>query len=161
MAHYFSFATFLTSPKTAILFLFITYLISNPLYAQKATQDSLEQVLDKRNLAVEERILTISRLATHYYFNGDKEKSTTLLDEASQLANALEDKQYLARVLAAQAMQLRIQGDSTASTILQSALDNLHENADPSGKGYVWYAKGWMESRDDQPTEAVASLVKA
>lgn len=161
MAHYFSFASFLTSPKTAILFLFITYLISNPLYAQKATQDSLEQVLDNKNLPTAERIMTLSRLATHHYFNDKRDQGQKLLDEAVQLAETMEDKQYLARVLAIQAMQLRIQGDSTASTTLQSALDNLHENADPGAKGYIWYAKGWMESRDDQPTEAVASLVKA
>ena len=161
MAHCFSFASFPTLPKMAILFLFLIYLISDTLYAQKAKQDSLEQVLDKKDLPTEERTLTLLRLATHHYFNDKREKSKKLLDEASRLAEALPDKQYLARILATKAMQLRIQGDSTANTMLQSALDNLHENANPSTNGYIWYAKGWMESRDDQPTEAIASFVKA
>ncbi|MBD1423199.1 tetratricopeptide repeat protein [Sphingobacterium chuzhouense] len=161
MAHCFSFASFPKLPKTAILFLFVTYFISNTLYAQKAKQDSLEQVLDKRNLSTGERILTLSRLATHHYFNDKREESNKLLDEASQLAEAMEDKQYLARILAIQAMHLCIQGDSTASTMLQSALDNLDENADPGTKGYIWYAKGWMESRNERRTEAVASFIEA
>lgn len=72
MAHCFSFASFPKLPKTAILFLFVTYFISNTLYAQKAKQDSLEQVLDKRNLSTGERIaegLTSSQIADKLFIS--------------------------------------------------------------------------------------------
>lgn len=144
-----------------ILFLFIVCLIPGPLLAQIAKQDSLEQVLRKKNLPASEKIFTLARLSSHHYFNGEKVKADSLLDAALRLAESLADKQFLARTLALQAMQLRLQGDSTTNTILQSALDNLNENANPSTKGYVWYAKGWIEARDEQPAEATESFIKA
>lgn len=147
--------------RTALLFVSIACLIPGILPAQIAKKDSLEQVLREKDLSAGEKVFTIGRLASHYYFNDEKTKADSLLDEALRLAGTLENKQYLARTLAIQAMQLRIQGDSTAKARLQLAMDNLTDNTDPSIKGYVWYAKGWMEVRDEQPAEAVASFIHA
>src|SRR5690606_3053697 len=130
--------------------------------AQGAKKDSLEQVLNQPDLSTGDRVLTLGRLASHYYFNDDKTQGDRLLDEALKLAETLEDKQYLARTLAIQAMQLRIAGEPAASEeAIQSALSTLEDTMNPSVKGYVWYARGWLETRNDQPTEAIESYIEA
>src|SRR5690606_29946426 len=139
----------------------IVCLIPSLPQAQIAKKDSLEQILRQRDLPSDEKVFTLGRLATHYYFNNGNATADSLLNEALQLAGTLEDKQYLARTLALQAMQLRLQGDSSTNATLQSALDNLNESADPSIKGYVWYAKGWIEARDEQPAKAAESFITA
>lgn len=161
MANYISPPSYYILLKTTTLLVLIACLIPSLPQAQTAKKDSLEQILRQRDLPLGEKIFTLGRLATHYYFNNGDATADSLLNEALQLAGTLEDKQYLARTLAIQAMHLRIQGDSTANAILQSALDHLTEHTHPSVLGYVWYAKGWMEARDEQSTEAIASFIKA
>ena len=147
--------------KILFFWMLMTWFIPESSFGQGAKQDSLEQVLRRKDLSSPEQIFTLSRLSSHHYFNGEKEKADSLLQKALQLAESLSDKQYLARTVASQAMQLRLEGDQRTKSTLQSALDNLQENSDASIKGYVWYAKGWIEARDEQPTEAVESFIKA
>lgn len=144
-----------------LLFFFIGSL-SLKTNAQDTRKDSLEQVLSQSDLPAGERVVTLGRLAAHYYFNAEKEQADSLLNEALLLAGTLEDKQYLARTLAIQAMQLRILGETEMSEeAIQSALNVLKNTSNPSVKGYVWYAKGWLEVRNDQPTDAVKSYIEA
>src|SRR5690606_22536803 len=108
------------------------------------------------------RVFTLGRLAVHHYFNDEREQGDRLLDEALQLAYTLKDKQYLAKTLAIQAMQLRILGQSEeADEAIASALNALGHTRSMSINGYVWYAKGWLEKRNDQPAQAVESYIKA
>lgn len=162
MIHHLTFDSY-RKPLLAVILLsgFLIFLIPGIVHAQMIKKDSLEQVLRQQDLPSGEKVFTLGRLASHYYFNNEKAKSDSLLGEAIRLAESLDDKQYLARTLAIQAMQLRIQGDSTANAKLQLALGHLTEATDPSIKGYVWYAKGWLETRDEQPTEAVSSFIEA
>lgn len=161
MAHRISVPLFPTWRIMMPFFLFVAFIFSHGLYAQESKQDSLESVLKKKNLPAGERVLTASRLATYYYFNGNKDKSTTLLNDAIHLGGTLKNKQYLARILAVKAMQLLLEGDSTTNSTLQSAIGNLNENTDPGIKGYVWYAKGWVEARQEHTTDAVTSFIQA
>ncbi len=161
MANSLSFFSYHLLVKTALPVLLLAWLVPCSLRAQVAKKDSLERVLGQADLPLGDRVLTLGRLAAHHYFAGEKLKADKLLGEALELAETLADKQYLARTLAIQAMQLRIHGDETAQTVLQSALTKLDETTNPSTKGYVWYAKGWLEARDEQPTEAVASFIEA
>src|SRR5699024_4731494 len=100
MTNCISLHSFLNLPKVIVTSLFLVCIVPNTLYAQKVKQDSLEHILEKKNLPVEEKILTLSRLATHHYFNDNREESIRLLSEASQLAKNLEDKQFFSRILA-------------------------------------------------------------
>lgn len=161
MANYISPPPYYILLKITTLLVLIVCLIPSLPQAQIAKKDSLEQILRQRDLPSDEKVFTLGRLATHYYFNNGNATADSLLNEALQLAGTLEDKQYLARTLALQAMQLRLQGDSSTNATLQSALDNLNESADPSIKGYVWYAKGWIEARDEQPAKAAESFITA
>lgn len=161
MANYISLPSYYSLLKTIALLVFMTCALPRLPQAQIAKKDSLEHVLGQRDLPSSEKVFTLGRLATFYYFNNGAATADSLLNEALQLAGSLKDKQFLARTLAIQAMRLRIQGDSTANTILQSALDNLTEDSAQSVKGYVWYAKGWMEARNEQLAEAITSFIKA
>ena len=130
--------------------------------AQDAKKDSLENVLSNPELPAGERVYTLGRLAAHCYFNGEKERGDSLLNEALQLAHNLKDKQYLAKTLAIQAMQLRILGQpEAADEAIASALSALENTNSVSIRGYVWYACGWLEKRNDQPTDAVESYINA
>lgn len=148
---------------TAIATLFLIVWLHAPLaVAQDAKKDSLEKVLAKEGLPDGERVFTLGRLAAHCYFNGEKERADSLLTEALQLAHTLKDKQYLAKTLAIQAMQLRILGQpDAANDAIASALNALEQTQSVSINGYVWYAKGWLEKRNDDATEAVESYIHA
>lgn len=161
MANYFSLFDYRLLLKVAFMLMVAAWLVPQVLHAQVDKKDSLERVLAQSNLPQGERALTLVRLAVHDYFAGETTTADKLMDEALELAETLADKQYLARILAIRAMQLRIQGDKTAQSALQAALSKLDKTTSTSARGYVWYAKGWLEARDEQPTEAVASFIEA
>ncbi|MGV3761014.1 ATP-binding protein [Parapedobacter sp.] len=142
--------------------LLIIWLHSPNAVAQDAKKDSLENVLNEAGLPPGERVFTMGRLAAHCYFNGEKERADSLLEEALQLAHTLRDKQYLAKTLAIQAMQLRILGQpDAADEAIASALKAMENNHSVSINGYVRYAKGWLEKRNNNSTEAVESYIDA
>src|SRR5690606_26585630 len=104
-------------------------------YSQHSKLDSLQRVLDQKDLDLGEKVVTLSRLASHYYFDNRKHEGDSLLHEALQLAHSLPDKQYLARTLAMQAMQLRIQGAQIASQeAIEKSLKTLEETESLSVK---------------------------
>lgn len=143
-----------------VFFLFI--FSPNQAEAQLSRQDSLQQVLNKTDLDLGDRVFTLGRLATHHYFDDNKLQGDSLLEEAIHLASSLPDKQYLARTLAIQAMQLRIQGEQEASqTAIHASLKALETTENLSTKGYVLYAKGWLEARGGSEDKAVESFLTA
>ena len=141
-----------------VAFLFFT----SQAYSQHSKLDSLQGVLDQKDLALGEKVVTLSRLAAHYYFDNRKHEGDSLLNEALHLAHSLPDKKYLARTLAVQAMQLRIQGEQIASQeAIEKSLKTLEETESFSVKGYVLYAKGWLEVREGSESKAVESFLNA
>ena len=130
--------------------------------AQDANRDSLESVLRQPDLPDGERVFTLGRLAVHEYFNDDRPRGDSLLAKAFELAHELQDKQYLAKTQAIQAMQLRIQGQQEASQqAIAAAMHTAESINSTSIKGYVWYGKGWLEARDGKSVEAAESFIQA
>lgn len=143
-----------------VLILFLI-LVVRPVEAQPSRLDSLISVLDQNDLDQGERVFTLGRLAAHHYFEGNKVAGDQRMEEALALAQGISDKQYLARTYAIQAMQLRIQGQTEkAWQALASSLDAEKDIQNFSVKGYVWYAKGWMETRDDLNDKPIESLFR-
>lgn len=143
-----------------VLVLFLI-LVVRPAEAQPSRLDSLISVLDQKDLDQGERVFTLGRLAAHHYFEGNKVAGDQRMEEAIALAQRISDNQYLARTYAIQAMQLRIQGQTEkAWQALASSLDAEKDIQNFSVKGYVWYAKGWMETRDDLNDKAIESFVQ-
>lgn len=148
--------------RTIVLFFWAIGLANGAVMAQDAKKDSLENVLLQSNLPAGERVFTLGRLAVHEYFSDERERGDSLLNEAFQLANTLEDKQYLAKTQAIQAMQLRIAGkEDAAAEAIASALVTSETIQSASIRGYVWYAKGWLEARDGNGASAVESFIGA
>lgn len=135
---------------------------SNQITAQLSKQDSLQAVLNQKDLDPGEKVFTLGRLAVHHYFDSNPPVGDSLLNKAIQLAETLPDKQYLARTLAIQAMQLRIKGEIQASEqSIEQSLKAVEKTKNLSVKAYVWYAKGWLETREKADDKAVESFIKA
>lgn len=131
-------------------------------FSQISKQDSLQTILNQNNLDPGEKVMTQGRLAVHYYFNDNQRAADSLINEAIELGSTLPDKQYLARTLAIQAMQLKIQGDHEGSQkAITRSLKSVEKTESFSVKGYVWYAKGWLEIRDSDSDHAVESFLMA
>ncbi len=146
--------------KSLILLVFI--FSTSQIEAQLSTQDSLQQMLNQKDLDPGKKVIVLGQLAAHYYFGDNINKGDRLLNEALQLADTLVDKQYLARTLAIQAMQLRIQGKTKASQeAMQASLKTLESTENQGVKGYVWYAKGWIEEREGSSEIALESFLEA
>lgn len=132
------------------------------LFAQLSKLDSLKQVLNQPNLQPGDRVFTLGRLAAHYYFDDQPLAGDRILQEALALATEIPDKQYLARTLAIQAMQLRLKGDAAdAERAITRALTAANASDSAPVKAYVYYAKGWLEARNGQEDKAVESFMSA
>ncbi len=130
--------------------------------AGQSVKDSLEQILHNPSLAAGDQILIQGQLAAHLFFNGEKEEAARLLDQAIRLSKSEGDKQYLAKTLAIKAIQLRIDGnlDESESTY-KEAFTLVEKIENPSVKGYVWYAGGWLDYRNNNLTQAVENFIIA
>ncbi|MDR7131456.1 signal transduction histidine kinase [Algoriphagus sp. 4150] len=128
----------------------------------QSVKDSLEQILQDPSLAAGDRILAQGKLATHLFFNDEKERSAQLLDQAIVLSKAQDDKQYLAKTLAIKAIQLRITGNFDESENTMDEASKLIEKIqNPSVKAYVWYARGWLDYRNENLSQAVENFINA
>lgn len=144
------------------VFLFVFLISTNKTFSQLSKVDSLQIVLKQKDLEAGEKVISLGRLAAHYYFDDNKSEGDRILNEALQLAHSLPDKKYLARTFAIQAMQLRIQGDQISSQeAIEKSLKTLEEIESSSVKGYVFYAKGWLEVREASNGKAVESFLNA
>lgn len=125
-------------------------------------EDSLRQVLAQRNISLEKRLETMDRLGQVVFFNKSWDEGLDILRQSISLSAPLRDGQYRAHTYAMLAMSYSIMGDASAVKLyLDSAFWYVKRSGSKLMKGYVYYCKGWLESRSHQEPEAIRSFQQA
>lgn len=154
--------------RFAVFFAFFVLCLTakNSMLAQNKVRDSLKEVLNNQKVSEGEKIITLGRLSNSLYFdanaNANKQKATRLLDSALTLASHQKDGQYKAHILALKAFKERLDNSPIeAKTTLYKALKALRDTDNKAAKGYVYYCKGWLESRDGQSSRSIKTFIRA
>ncbi|HLV40510.1 sensor histidine kinase [Xanthomarina sp.] len=137
---------------------------NNFLLAQNVQLDSLNKIIQDPKVSQGEKIFTLGRISHHLYFQGNsgKERAQKLLDSTLLLAKRQKDGQYKAFILSIKAFNERIDNNiDKANYNLQEALKALQETDNQAIHGYVYYCKGWMESRNDMSSKSISTFLKA
>lgn len=128
-------------------------------------QDVLSRLEKEYNRAPNQTIEQLNlapKYANALFLHNDKAKSYQLLE--SNLANAIRqpDGKYATILYAVQAINYRLDNKEAAYT---RSLDLAHSYSlktnSQEAKGYLHYAKGWILTRNNKTTEAVAAYLKA
>ncbi|PKF76016.1 histidine kinase [Chryseobacterium sp. PMSZPI] len=143
--------------------LFIFVLLIFPFFAR--AQDVLSKLEREYNYASNntvERLNLAPKYATALFFNDFKPKSYQILATNISLATKQADGKYAIILYAVQAMNYRLDNkDAESSKSLEMGkVYSLKTNSNEA-KGYLEYARGWILTRNNKITEAVATYLKA
>lgn len=142
------------------LFFIVLLFYSQRAHAQQALR-LIENEYQKSN-SVTERLNLAPKYANALFFDQQKEASYRVLKHNITQAVQQEDGKYAAVLYAVQAMNFRLDNNQKeASKSLDLAQKYALKTKNDEAKGYVAYAQGWVEARNNQTTEAVASYLKA
>jgi hypothetical protein len=133
-----------------------------PLFLQ--AQDVLSK-LDKEYshaLNISEQLNLAPKYATALFFHDLKPKSYQILETNISLAAKQADGKYAAILYAVQAMNYRLDNKTAecSKSLDLSRVYSLKTNSNEA-KGYFNYAKGWILTRNNKITDAVAAYLKA
>ncbi|MBL0740801.1 helix-turn-helix transcriptional regulator [Chryseolinea lacunae] len=128
----------------------IVYLCCITLHAQ-SNVDSLGTVLSQTDISIEDRIVTMCRLAQALP-EADTEKAIRTTQQALHLGKGLADGKYEALAYGTLVELYHRHGDHIqAQVALDSALWFSNKTDDAATKGFVFLRKAWLESRPDKP----------
>jgi len=123
--------------------------------------DSLSKVLDKKDLPVEERIMTMGLLSRSLTLT-DNKKALEIGQQMLLLSRTLKDPKYMVysfgalAPLYAQLDDLEKVKQSTDSTVWYAA-----KTTDRQAKGFSWYIKAWQKATQDDNKEAIKYCIEA
>lgn len=109
-----------------------------------------------------ERLNITGKYVQILFYNHQKEKPFSILNENIHSAKKLSDGQYATILYAVQAMTFRLDNQIIESQkSLESAKHYSLQTKNNEAKGYVEYAKGWILTRNNKITAAVSAYLKA
>lgn len=143
--------------------LFIFTLFICPFFVQ--AQDVLSKLEKEYNHAsnkIEEQLNLAPKYATALFFHNFKPKSYQLLATNISLATKQADGKYATILYAVQAMNYRLDNKEAESSksLEMGKMYSLKTNSNEA-KGYLEYARGWILTRNNKITDAVAAYLKA
>ncbi|WP_185290386.1 ATP-binding protein [Chryseobacterium lactis] len=143
--------------------LFIFTLFICPFFVQ--AQDVLSKLEKEYNHAsnkTEEQLNLAPKYATALFFHNFKPKSYQLLATNISLATKQADGKYATILYAVQAMNYRLDNKEAESSksLEMGKMYSLKTNSNEA-KGYLEYARGWILTRNNKITDAVAAYLKA
>ncbi|CAM3601760.1 ATP-binding protein [Elizabethkingia occulta] len=134
-----------------------------PLFVQ--AQDALGKLEKEYNNASDnttEQLNIAPKYATALFFHNLKPKSYQILANNISIATKLAEGKYATILYAVQAMNYRLdnkEAESSKSLEMGKAY-SLKTNSNEA-KGYLEYARGWILTRNNKITDAVAAYLKA
>lgn len=123
--------------------------------------DSLNNVLSKKELSPENRVMTMGLLARAISVT-ETDHAVEIGQQTLQLSRTLKDDRYKAFAHAT-LVQLYYQHNEIAKAQLSvdSAIWFAGKTTDRQVKGIAWYRKGWLENLQGKTKEAVSSSLEA
>lgn len=134
-----------------------------PFFAQ--AQDALSKLEKEYNNASDkttEQLNIAPKYATALFFHNLKPKSYQILANNISMATKLSDGKYATILYAVQAMNYRLDNKEAESSksLEMGKVYSLKTNSNEA-KGYLEYARGWILTRNNKITDAVAAYLKA
>jgi signal transduction histidine kinase len=143
--------------------LFIFTLLICPFFVQaQDVLSKLEREYSHASNNTAEQLNLAPKYATALFFHDLKPKSYQILETNISIAARQTDGKYATILYAVQAMNYRLDNktaESSKSLDMAKAF-SLKTNSNEA-KGYVQYAKGWILTRNNKTTDAVAAYLKA
>ena len=134
-----------------------------PFFVQ--AQDALSKLEKEYNNASDkttEQLNIAPKYATALFFHNLKPKSYQVLANNISMATKLSDGKYATILYAVQAMNYRLDNKEAESSksLEMGKVYSLKTNSNEA-KGYLEYARGWILTRNNKITDAVAAYLKA
>ncbi|AVF49090.1 two-component sensor histidine kinase [Elizabethkingia anophelis] len=134
-----------------------------PFFVQ--AQDALSKLEKEYNNASDkttEQLNIAPKYATALFFHNLKPKSYQILANNISMATKLSDGKYATILYAVQAMNYRLDNKEAESSksLEMGKVYSLKTNSNEA-KGYLEYARGWILTRNNKITDAVAAYLKA
>ncbi|PUB34637.1 histidine kinase/DNA gyrase B/HSP90-like ATPase [Elizabethkingia sp. YR214] len=134
-----------------------------PFFVQ--AQDALSKLEKEYNNASDkttEQLNIAPKYATALFFHNLKPKSYQILANNISIATKLTDGKYATILYAVQAMNYRLDNKEAESSksLEMGKVYSLKTNSNEA-KGYLEYARGWILTRNNKITDAVAAYLKA
>ncbi|MCL1664868.1 histidine kinase [Elizabethkingia ursingii] len=134
-----------------------------PFFVQ--AQDALSKLEKEYNNASDkttEQLNIAPKYATALFFHNVKPKSYQILANNISMATKLSDGKYATILYAVQAMNYRLDNKEAESSksLEMGKVYSLKTNSNEA-KGYLEYARGWILTRNNKITDAVAAYLKA
>ena len=134
-----------------------------PFFVQ--AQDALSKLEKEYNNASDkttEQLNIAPKYATALFFHNLKPKSYQILANNISMATKLTDGKYATILYAVQAMNYRLDNKEAESSksLEMGKVYSLKTNSNEA-KGYLEYARGWILTRNNKITDAVAAYLKA
>ncbi|WP_407484931.1 ATP-binding protein [Elizabethkingia miricola] len=134
-----------------------------PFFVQ--AQDALSKLEKEYNNASDkttEQLNIAPKYATALFFHNLKPKSYQILANNISMATKLSDGKYATILYAVQAMNYRLDNKEVESSksLEMGKVYSLKTNSNEA-KGYLEYARGWIFTRNNKITDAVAAYLKA
>ncbi|KUY20830.1 two-component sensor histidine kinase [Elizabethkingia miricola] len=134
-----------------------------PFFVQ--AQDALNKLEKEYNNASDkttEQLNIAPKYATALFFHNLKPKSYQVLANNISKATKLTDGKYATILYAVQAMNYRLDNkEAESSKSLEMGKTYSLKTNSNEAKGYLEYARGWILTRNNKITEAVAAYLKA
>ncbi|SFD87859.1 regulatory protein, luxR family [Chitinophaga sp. CF118] len=127
----------------------------------QSISDSLSKVLDKKDLPVEERIMTMGLLSRSLTLS-DTTRAMKISQQMLQLSRTLKDPKYMVYAFGALAPAYQQQDNlEKAKQATDSVMWYANKTTDRQAKGFAWYIKAWQQGTQDQNKDAIKSCIKA
>jgi len=143
------------------ILLIVLLCLQMPLFAQTILIDSLQNLLSRKDLALEDRVTATSMMA-RITGNKDMKAAIVLNQQALALTAGLKDLKYKANVYSNLTQQYAL-NDSFPLAIkaMDSALYLARKSGDKQALGLAYYRKGWLHIIEQQEDSAVHYFFEA
>nr|WP_236900573.1 ATP-binding protein [Elizabethkingia ursingii] len=124
--------------------------------------NKLEKEYNNASDKTTEQLNIAPKYATALFFHNLKPKSYQILANNISMATKLSDGKYATILYAVQAMNYRLDNKEAESSksLEMGKVYSLKTNSNEA-KGYLEYARGWILTRNNKITDAVAAYLKA
>lgn len=127
----------------------------------QSISDSLSKVLDKKDLPVEERIMTMGLLSRSLTLS-DTTRAMKISQQMLLLSRTLKDPKYMVYAFGALAPAWQQRDNlEKAKEATDSVMWYAEKTTDRQAKGFAWYIKAWQQGTQDQNKEVINSCIKA
>ncbi|MCL1668839.1 histidine kinase [Elizabethkingia ursingii] len=122
----------------------------------------LEKEYNNASSQTTEQLNIAPKFATALFFHNLKPKSYQILANNISIATKLPDGEYATILYAVQAMNYRLDNkEAESSKSLEMGKAYSLKTKSNEAKGYLEYARGWILTRNNKITDAVAAYLKA